>query len=273
MEVLRNLNSGSSSHHIEDIKHPLLRRVSDIMRSTSSKPRMLIIDDEENILQAMASGVEIESIFVSQSFKSELDEHLLDFNELYTVKSEAMKPLFKGDKRARVFALARSPKPQSLQNMIDIEGDLLVLDGVRIAGNIGAIIRSARAFDSSGVVLLNSGLTNVYDRRIIRASRGLIFSLPVMLADAMEVLSFLNTENIPLASLAADGDTELSAIDESHGKIALLMGSERVGASNQLESLSTWRCSLPMNQNVESLNVSVAAGIALYERKRRGIRK
>lgn len=257
------------SHRIiNDSRHPLIRRVVDVMRSTTSKPRTLVIDDEENILQAMATGVEIDAIYASAGSAMEVDSQLSTAECFHKIDENVMKTLFKGDKRARVFALARAPKLASLSDLVTRSGDIVVLDGVRIAGNIGAIIRSACAFEASGVILLGSGLSHVFDRRVLRSSRGLVFSIPVILAETDEVSAFLSAEEIPIVSLAADGDSSLSGIGPTAERVALLMGSERDGASTNLEALSTWRCSVPMNQNVESLNVSVAAGIALYERRR-----
>lgn len=147
-------------------------------------------------------------------------------------------------------------------------GDLLVLDGVRIPDNIGAILRSACAFGAAGVVLLDSGLTSVYDRRLIPACRGLLFTLPVLTATHSELTEFLRDERIPLAAMAADADDPLDAIGRVPGRLAILMGSERNGPSDVVANDATLRCAVPMLPGVESLNVSVAAGIALHERQR-----
>ncbi|WP_435299066.1 TrmH family RNA methyltransferase [Timonella sp. A28] len=252
---------------IDDVRHPAIRRVVDVIRSKSAKPRTLIIDDEENIRQAVSAGLEIESLYVTPRFENA--EELQQFTKatsLYVLGESAVKTLFKGDKSSRVFVLAKAPRLATWRDVASRTGDVLALDGVRIAGNIGAIIRSASAFDAAGVVLLDSDLTNVFDRRIIRASRGLVFSIPVIIATKEEFTQFLRTEDIPLACLAADGETPLSSISTLDGRISLLLGSERTGASTELEDAAKWRCSVPMNPNVESLNVSVATGIALYAR-------
>jgi len=256
---------------IDDPRHPLVRRVADVLRSTASRPRTLIVDDEENIAQAIASGVRLDALYAVPGVAAAEAEGLrarTPSTPLHLVADGVMRSLFKAEKRARLFALARAPKPATWHDVAAREGDVVVLDGVRIAGNIGAIIRSARAFDAAGIVLLDSGLTTVFDRRLIRASRGLTFSLPILLATGAELAGHLRAEGIPLASLAADGASPLPAIAELPGRIALLMGSERAGASPELDALAERRYRVPMGEGVESLNVSVAAGIALYERRR-----
>lgn len=252
---------------IDSERHPAIRRVVDVMRSTTPHPRTLLIDDEENIAQAVAAGVQLDAVYVAES--AELPAAFAATTaSVFTVNDSVSKALFKTDKRSRVFALARAPRLAQLRDLATLEGDIVVLDGVRIAGNIGAIIRSAVAFGAAGVVLLDSGLATVFDRRLIRASRGLVFALPVLLTSAEGLTTFLRSERMPLASLAANGDEPLSSVGNVRERMALLFGSERTGASAGVEELATSRYSVPMNDGVESLNVSVAAGITLYERAR-----
>ncbi|WP_424935216.1 MULTISPECIES: TrmH family RNA methyltransferase [Bacteria] len=256
---------------IDDPRHPLVRRVADVLRSAVSRPRTLIVDDEENIAQALASGVQLDALYAVPGVAAAEAEGLrarTPSTPLHLVADGVMRSLFKTEKRARLFALARAPRPTTWQDVAARDGDVVVLDGVRIAGNIGAIIRSARAFDAAGIVLVDSGLTTVFDRRLIRASRGLTFSIPILLATGAELAGHLRAAGIPLVGLAADGAAPLPAIAEAPERIALLMGSERTGASPELDALAERRYRVPMSEGVESLNVSVAAGIALYERSR-----
>lgn len=181
---------------------------------------------------------------------------------------QVLRSLFAGEKHSRVFALARAPKQASWSDLAARQGDLLVLDGVRIAGNIGAIIRSACAFNITGIILLNSDMQTIYDRRLIRASRGLLFTIPILTATHSEFESFLASEQIPLASITSEAAAPLSEIHRVSGRLAMLMGSERNGASTALESAAAHRFAVPMMPGVESLNVSVATGLALYERQR-----
>lgn len=130
------------------------------------------------------------------------------------------------------------------------------------------MLRSASALGAAGVVLLDSGLTSIYDRRLIRASRGLVFTIPVMTCTYADLTAFLHTEQIPLAALTADANDSLDAINHVPTRLAILMGSERTGLSDVLAHKAKYRYGIPMMPGVESLNVSVAAGIALHERHR-----
>ncbi|WP_125098933.1 TrmH family RNA methyltransferase [Leucobacter chromiireducens] len=256
---------------IENARHPAVRRVADVLRSRTSRARTILIDDEENIVQAVRAGVQILTLYCSAELYEYTSRRQLvgSATDVRVLSDEVVRGLFTGEKQSRMFALARAPKAASWRNLSSAHGDLLVLDGVRIPGNIGAILRSACAFGSAGVVLLESGLTSIYDRRLIRASRGLVFTIPVLTSTRDDLAEFLQAERIPLAALTADATDSLEAINQVPARVAILMGSERTGPSDALHAQATYRYGVPMMPGVESLNVSVAAGIALHERHRR----
>ena len=181
--------------------------------------------------------------------------------------------LFKGEKRPKTFGVARVPRPHRLADLASATGDVVVLDGVKIVGNIGAIVRTAFALGAGGILLVDSDLTTVADRRLVRASRAYVFSLPVVLAGHDEALAFLREQQLPLVALDIEGDGPMSDLQDVDGRIALVFGSEKRGSSGELEKLATRTVSIPMNPAAESLNVSVSVGITLYERARRGARE
>ena len=255
---------------IDSVRHPAVARVADVLRSRAHRPRTVLIDDAENIAQAIRARVRIISVYTTPGERCtgigldvpDVDRHVLT--------EEVMRSLFHGEKRGRVFALAQAPAPASWRDIAAARGDVVVLDGVSIAGNIGAIIRSACAFGAAALVLIGSGITSIYDRRIIRASRGLIFSIPVLLASRNELELFVRTERMPLVSMTADAAAPLCAIAQIQERVAILMGSERTGVSHTLGAMADQCYAVPMTPGVDSLNVSVAAALALYERARAG---
>lgn len=75
----------------------------------------------------------------------------------------------------RLFAIAEVPNHSLGEDyFLNLNSDLVILDGINISGNIGAIIRTATALNAGGIIVLNTHLMDLYDRRIIRASRGYI---------------------------------------------------------------------------------------------------
>ncbi|NUW33073.1 NshR/TsnR family 23S rRNA methyltransferase [Nonomuraea sp. SMC257] len=256
---------------IESTCHPAVRRVADVLRTPSGAQRVILIDDEENIAQALRCGIRFDSLYATIGMESAVPEIFIPAGArhvpMHLLSERTVKELFGNDKRSRVFALAHRPRRPTLGDLSDRDGDIVVLDGVRLAGNIGAITRTACALGAAGVVLLDSGLTSVLDRRLIRASRGLVFSLPVVLASRQELRDYLRQQGISVAGLAVDASTPLNVISTVRRRLALLIGGERTGTSDDMDVLAEHRYRIPMTSGVESFNVSVATGIALYERR------
>ncbi|MDO5646249.1 MAG: TrmH family RNA methyltransferase [Dermabacter sp.] len=255
---------------LDDARHPAVRRVADVLRSRSTKPTVFVLDDPENIEQAVVSGIALDSVYVTSSMIERglsVSAGVSGDVPLYVLADALVRELFGEQKSARVFALAHAPRPTRLHDLVGADGDVMVLDGVRIVGNIGATTRTACALGASGLILINSGLRTTLDRRLIRASRGLVFAMPVIIASHAECLDFLHRERLKVATLSADAAEPLSAIRSVAERLALVVGSERAGVSAELDGFTTYRYAIPMSPSVESLNVSVAAGIALYEHR------
>lgn len=255
---------------IESSADPVARRVREVLRAGSRARNTILIDDEENIMQALRSGARLDGVYVTHHPTVLTTEVLAavrsDRIPIHRLADTVAKELFAGDKRARVFALAAHPRQHTLDHLARRAGDIVILDGVRLAGNIGAITRTAAALGGAGIAVIESGLASVYDRRLIRSSRGLVFALPVVLASRGEMHRFLRDASATLVSLAADATTPLTELATVPGRVALLLGSERTGASHELDALATHRYAVPMSHGVESLNVSVAGALALYVR-------
>jgi TrmH family RNA methyltransferase len=270
--MMRATHAPATVQRIDSARHPAARRLADVLRSRSEKPKVFVLDDLENIGQAVACGIELDSLYATESA---VENGTPGFDgvdpdvPVHIVDDAVARSLFGGQKQSRIFALAHSPRSPKLSDLIETTGDIIVLDGVRLVGNIGAITRTACALGAAGIILLESGLRTTLDRRLIRASRGLVFATPVILASRRECAEFIRREQLTVAALSADAVDALSSIGAVTSRLAIVLGGERDGVSSELDALTTHRYAIPMTPNVESLNVSVATGIALYEHRTR----
>ena len=147
-------------------------------------------------------------------------------------------------------------------------GDALFLDGVSDSGNLGTVIRTAAATGFKEIYLINCA--DCYSGKAVRASMGGIFRVKVIKTDAENARKQLKKYN----SVALDmGGTDLFALPEIRGRVALILGSEAHGVSQEMLDAAEICAALPMEGGMESLNAAVAAGIAMYDiqRKRRTI--
>ena len=138
---------------------------------------------------------------------------------------------------------------------------LLVLDAVQDPGNAGTLVRTGAALGSAAIVALG-GTADLWNAKTIRSAGGAQFRLPTVQCTIAELLVFLRAHAISLWGTATDGTPVGDATPPP--RLALAVGNEGAGLSADVRALSERIVSLPMSSAVESLNVSVAAGIVLY---------
>ncbi len=254
---------------IDSLNHPLAGPIRHLLtRSGRQELNQILIDDEENILQALEAGVEIESVYYAgdEVISETLRKNLTAGATIHEVAKRTTKKLFENDKISRIFAIAETPKPLGLEALKTITKDVVVLEDLSISGNIGNIIRTSLALGVGGILLLNMDPLDIYDRRLIRASRGYVFSLPVMTASTNQLIDYCRQNNQPLLVTSADAKRTVDEIASIPERLLIVFGSEKEGASPEIEKAATLQIRIPINKMVESLNVSAAAGITLYNR-------
>jgi TrmH family RNA methyltransferase len=153
-------------------------------------------------------------------------------------------------------------------------GPIIVLAGLQDPGNLGTILRSAEAFGSAGVVL-GEGTVSPFNSKVIRASAGSIFRLPVVQAKAAagleEISAKLRAQGVRLIATSSHKGTPLDRANLT-GPAAVFIGSEGSGLPRGVLAQADELVAIPHMPQVESLNAGVAASIVLYEaaRQRRG---
>jgi TrmH family RNA methyltransferase len=143
---------------------------------------------------------------------------------------------------------------------------LLVIDGGEKPGNLGAILRTADAAGVDAVIVTsraNSG-TDIHNPNVVRASLGALFSLPVVEAMSETLLPWLRQKQIQIAVLTPDGERPYTEANLK-GALALVMGSEAFGVGSEWLAAADLRLKIPMFGLVDSLNLSVATAIVVFE--------
>lgn len=175
-----------------------------------------------------------------------------------------------GDRDEGVVAVVRTPS-------LDLErlepGDLhgttplvVVAEAVEKPGNLGAIVRSADAAGADAVVVADAR-TDPFNPNAIRASLGTIFGVPLASATAPEVLAWLRARAIVPVAARPDASTIYTSLD-LRGPTAFILGAEATGLSDAWQASDVVTVRLPMHGLADSLNVSVAAAVLLFEARR-----
>ena len=252
---------------VDFLLHPLAILIRQALtRQGRLELNLILIDDEENILQALDAGVVIHSLYYSggESLSSALVQKLSSNVTVYEVARRTCKKLFENDKVTRVFALAHTPSPRNLDSLSEIRRDLIALEDLTISGNIGAIIRTSLAFGAGCLILLNAEPVDIYDRRLIRASRGYVFSMPIVAATTEEFIRFCKRNRLPIVLMAAHAGRTAQEVASIGDRLVIVLGSEKEGCSEAITKAASLQVQVPTSSKVESLNVSTTAGIMLY---------
>lgn len=147
---------------------------------------------------------------------------------------------------------------------------LMVLEGLQDPGNLGTIMRTADAFALDGMILCE-GCVDPASPKVVRATMGAAFRLPIVTAGIEETAVFLREHRLPLYAAALHADS-VPITDIDLRRAAVLIGNEGRGISKKAAALSDKQIIIPMEGRAESLNASVAASIIMYEMSRGGQR-
>ncbi|WP_291579398.1 RNA methyltransferase [Clostridium sp. UBA6640] len=140
---------------------------------------------------------------------------------------------------------------------------ILILDGLEIPGNVGTIIRSADATDIDAIII-NNRKTRLNHPKLIRSSMGSCFKVPIVESNFDEIKNWLVKKNFKTIITDTDADTNYYDLDYK-GRVAIIMGSEKYGVSEDWYNTEYTGVSIPMLGDCDSLNVGVASTIILYE--------
>ena len=176
-----------------------------------------------------------------------------DIDGYIKVTKEIMKKISNTDTIPIEVGLCKILENNKLSNKI------LILDAVQDPGNLGALMRSAKAFGFE-TIILGEGCCDIYNDKVIRSSQGAIFKLSFIHANLVEFIS--NLKDYDIYGTDVVNGIDVNEIKEKN-KIAIILGNEGNGVSQKVKELVNKNIYIPLN-NTESLNVSVAGGIIMY---------
>jgi len=140
---------------------------------------------------------------------------------------------------------------------------LLVVEAIEKPGNLGTILRSADAAGCHAVIVCDP-VTDIFNPNVVRASTGVLFAVPLVVAESAAVHDWLKQNKIPAVATTPAADQLYTAAD-LRGPIAVVMGSEQYGLSEFWLKHADLRVRIPMAGQADSLNVAMATIITLFE--------
>jgi RNA methyltransferase, TrmH family len=260
---------------IESPANPRIRAAAALReRGERDRTGRTIVDGLRESERALEAGVPVETAFLCPSLLDETSARRIGDLlrergiEVVDLSRRAFDRLAYGDRADGVVLVVRPPAVGLDRLRLDERegGPLLVVTAdVEKPGNLGAILRSADGAGADAVIAV--GGTDLFNPNVIRASAGIVFSLPLATGSPAEALDWLRARAIRIVTARVDGAQLYTAAD-LRGPLAIVLGSEARGLSAAWDASDVESVRLPMLGVADSLNVAAAGAILLYEARR-----
>jgi RNA methyltransferase, TrmH family len=229
---------------------------------------LTIVDGAREILRALDAGARVATAFLADDLLRTPDAHevadrLRHRATTLAVSAAVLAKVAYGERSDGVVAIVETPRLGLADLVVPDDPLIVVVEGVEKPGNLGAVLRTVDGAGADAVVVADP-LTDPFNPNAIRASLGTIFALPVIVATSTETLDWLIDRGIRPVAAIVDAPTEYATVD-LRGPLAVILGSEAEGLTAAWHDPRVIAVSIPMRGIADSLNVSIAAAILLYE--------
>jgi len=236
-------------------------------RKGRAREALVLVEGVRCVAEALAAGVKVRFVVQSprlleaesgQALAESVSEGGLPVD---MVEAQDFSWMAATEHPQGVLLVCEEPKREISMLSAGASGPILLLDGIQDPGNLGTLIRAARAFSVSTVVALD-GSVDPWNVKAVRASSGASFHLDVVRAKWSAVAPWLESGSVQL--LAADADGRDVGAVEATSPWALAVGNEGAGLRPELVEAAAHKVAIPMGDGADSLNAGVAGSILLY---------
>ncbi len=238
-------------------------------RCEREKSGLFLIEGRKLIAEARHKNIELIDIVVSQTFAdTELDEEMdSHFESVSIVNDQIFKSLYTTTSTCGIVASANQPF-HTLQSCLKTNDALIVVgDAIQDPGNLGTVVRSCLAFSVDCVVLLK-GSVDSYSPKVVRASMGAVFAMPIAQSVETQFLKEALKEK-SIDAFALDAQAKRPYWEAPlREPAALFFGNEGNGLAPASLDLCQDSLAIPISDSCESLNVAISVGIVLCEANR-----
>ena len=226
-----------------------------------------LMEGKREISIAIKGGYEIETLLFYPEIYSEIDARQLSDNaELVEINKEVYQKLAYRDTTEGILAVAKTKSMQLSDLKLSDNPLILIAEAPEKPGNIGALLRTADAANLDAVIVANPK-SDLYSPNIVRSSVGCLFTNQIATGTTTEIITFLKEKKINFYCATLQNSTSYHTQDYTT-PTALVVGTEATGLTNEWREAATQNIIIPMQGEIDSMNVSVAAAILIFEAKR-----
>ena len=223
---------------------------------------LLFLDNPKTIEEAFDFGLECEYILLENNKQEKFSWALTKKTNIIIVSDEVIKTLTSTKTPQGIIAVFKFKK----QALSLPKANFLVLDGLQDAGNIGSLLRSALGANFKDIFLIDcASLTN---EKVIRSSMSTIFRLNTYELTRQEFIEIAKKNKLSLVCCDMHGENIYETVKPNN--VGIVLGNEGNGVSEEVKSLCFKTISIPMQNNLESLNVAASGAIIMFEINNKG---
>jgi len=255
---------------ITSVQNPYIKSLVQLQEKAKTRKQTgtFLIEGQREIMLAQKGGYELETILflpelISAEQITKLSNNRIDLIE---ISKEVYQKLAYRDTTEGILAIAKTKSLQLSDLKLSDNPLILVAEATEKPGNIGALLRTADAANLDAVIIANPK-SDMYNPNVVRSSVGCLFTRQIATGSTEEVIAYLKENNIAIYCATLQDSTYYHTQNYTTPS-ALVVGTEATGLTDAWRNASTKNIIIPMQGEIDSMNVSVAAAILLFEAKR-----
>ena len=238
---------------IESNQNKIIKEVNSLKAKKERDKTGLFILEGKRLVDEIPNSWEIKYLLKAESYSEDIN-----FENVYTVKDSLFEKI------------SETVNPQGILADYSNSPFFVVLENVTDPGNMGTLIRTADAAGADGI-FLSKGCVDIYNPKVIRATMGSIFHLPIYRnLNLMDLMEDFKNNNVKTLAAHLKGTSTPYKVDMTTA-CAVIIGNEANGLSDEISEMASDLVKIPMPGKAESMNAGIAGGILIYEAVRQRI--
>ncbi|SDW88875.1 TrmH family RNA methyltransferase [Flavobacterium degerlachei] len=254
---------------ITSVQNPFIKSLVLLQEKAKNRKQTgtFIIEGKREIEIAIKGGYEVETILFYPEICTEIEAKKIDKTaELIEINKDVFQKLAYRETTEGILAIAKTKSMQLADLKLSDNPLILVAEAPEKPGNIGALLRTADAANLDAVIIANPK-SDLYNPNIVRSSVGCLFTNQIATGTTDEIIAFLKERKINFYCATLQNSTSYHTQDYTTPS-ALVVGTEATGLTQEWRDAATKNIIIPMQGEIDSMNVSVAAAILIFEAKR-----
>mgnify|MGYP000647325727 FL=1 len=254
---------------ISSVQNPFVKSLVLLQEKAKARKQTgtFLMEGQREISIAIKGGYQIETVlFLPEICTEKQASQLAPTAELIEINKEDFQKLAYRDTTEGILAVAKTKSTLLSDLQLSENPLILVAEAPEKPGNIGALLRTADAAHLDAVIIANPK-SDLYNPNIVRSSVGCLFTNQIATGTTAEIIAFLKEKNIAIYCATLQNSNGYH-LENYTTPTALVVGTEATGLTQEWRDAATQNIIIPMQGEIDSMNVSVAAAILIFEAKR-----